>query len=260
MYSIPSSTPSTPHNAEISRRVSAAMADLARVPRNGRNDFAKYNYATADDVFDAVRPVLARHNLEVRMTEAESEVITYGEGKEQKRAIRLKYEIGFAGTQPETRTMFVMLRDAQSLQAAATYTLKYWLRTKLLLSTGETDDEMIQVQAGGSESSAPARAPANKSGKNAPALYEAPEWVVEKNLKIKLASKRYNDSGDWSSDWRWKSDKALFTLVAGKIQSDPKGLEIFKVNEAMLKKELPVPGFNRLKELVSATQRHQKSD
>lgn len=43
---------------KIAAKLAKVMAELARVPKNGRNDFHKYDYATAADVFGIVRTAL----------------------------------------------------------------------------------------------------------------------------------------------------------------------------------------------------------
>ena len=48
---------------ELATKIAAVMADIDDVPKNGRNDYHGYDYATDDDVMGAVRPVMAEHNL-----------------------------------------------------------------------------------------------------------------------------------------------------------------------------------------------------
>ena len=43
----------------IAERIAAVMAEVGRVERDARNAHANYDYASADAVYDAVRPLLA---------------------------------------------------------------------------------------------------------------------------------------------------------------------------------------------------------
>lgn len=45
------------------RKLSEVMALVSRVPKNGRNDFHKYDYVTEADILDAVRTAMAERRL-----------------------------------------------------------------------------------------------------------------------------------------------------------------------------------------------------
>ena len=47
-----------------------------KAPKNQRNDFGKYNYRSCEDIFEAVKPLLAKENLLLRMTD---ELVQVGE-------------------------------------------------------------------------------------------------------------------------------------------------------------------------------------
>ena len=120
---------------DLSERVAAAMAAIKSVSKTAFNEHNKYKYASADDIFDMVRPILAEHKLEICMDEISSEVIE----QNGKKYILLTYSIGFAGARPERRTFMLQIIGTQTFGAAMTYAVKYWLRSKLLISTGEAD-------------------------------------------------------------------------------------------------------------------------
>lgn len=130
----------------ISDRVCRVMIDLKTVPKNGYNAFAKYKYATADDVFTAVRTVMATHGLSVRCQEVEDSLNIKERGVEGKETMWMgvKFDLAFdlAGVgqeRPERRTIMVPVTGPQSFQASTTYAIKYWLRGRFLLDTGEED-------------------------------------------------------------------------------------------------------------------------
>ena len=129
-------------DAAIAARVAAAMAEVPDpIPRDSTNAFAKYDYASADAVFRAVRPVLAKHGLSVRQQEQSFELLE----REKSTQVKITYAISFesadgCGT-PDVRTQTDQMKGAQTLQAVATYALKYWLRSRLLLNTGDPDTD-----------------------------------------------------------------------------------------------------------------------
>ena len=47
-----------------------------KAPKNQRNDFGKYNYRSCEDIFEAVKPLLKKENLLLRMTD---ELVQIGE-------------------------------------------------------------------------------------------------------------------------------------------------------------------------------------
>ena len=129
-------------DAAIATRVAAAMAEVPDpIPRDSRNQYASYDYASADAVFRAVRPVLAKHGLSVRQQEQSFELLD----REKSTQVKVQYAISFecpegCGT-PDVRTQTDQMKGAQTLQAVATYALKYWLRSRLLLNTGDPDTD-----------------------------------------------------------------------------------------------------------------------
>lgn len=124
-------------------RVAAAMAEIKAVPKRGENKFAGYTYATADDVYDALRPILARHEITVSQRVHGIETIAH-RGVE----FLVLYVATFLDGDDIADPVPVPLNttgkkgvrlDAQAVQAALTYAEKYFLRGRFLVATGDPD-------------------------------------------------------------------------------------------------------------------------
>ena len=56
-------TPEPPPPRSLIRKLTEVMAAVGRVPKRGRNDFHKYDYATEADIVDAIRGELASRGV-----------------------------------------------------------------------------------------------------------------------------------------------------------------------------------------------------
>ena len=124
--------------ASINDRVAAVMSEIKKIPKNGRNQHSRYDYATADDVYATIRPILARHQLTIKH-ETSAPVVQEAVGG--KKACFIPIRVWFDGEAiPSTHTYIPLLfATPQGVQAAVTYGVKYWLRGRLLIDTGEED-------------------------------------------------------------------------------------------------------------------------
>lgn len=128
-------------------RVALKIPD--RIPKNGKVKYTtkagkniSYSYATADDVFDAVRIPLASEGLSIWQNELSFDLI------DNNKTVRAVYELGFSldGNRPPEggvvqRTIYDDYDGPQTSQKTATYTLKYWLRGVFQLPTGDLDSD-----------------------------------------------------------------------------------------------------------------------
>ena len=120
------------------------------VAKDLRNDHAGYEYASADAIYKHVRDPLLATGLLPYQTELSK--IWHERGS----AWWLEVEYGLAlttgGVPPahdglERVTVLVRVMGSQSLGAARTYALKYWLRGKLLLATGDQAEDLDAAPA-----------------------------------------------------------------------------------------------------------------
>ena len=78
---------SSAENITITERICRVKAEVTAVPKNGFNSHGQYSHATTDDVYHVLRPLLARHGLDFRVSIVRREMVGYGDGK-----FRLDYE------------------------------------------------------------------------------------------------------------------------------------------------------------------------
>ena len=142
-------TPDTTLSPEDIRDVAArnpvagvVLATPDPVEKDQTNEFADYQYASADAVYAHVRAEIAKLGLSVWQDEIAFEVV---EGEKNKSWLKITYELGFddKGEKPagplERRTILIQYTGVQTCQAAVTYGLKYWLKGKFQLPTGEQE-------------------------------------------------------------------------------------------------------------------------
>lgn len=120
----------------ITERVSKAKAKIEGVEKNEENKFAKYKYASVDDVYAATREALAENQLDIVMTEERTE-IKLDIGKSP--YLMATYKIGFVGEEQQQRTCCLPFTGAQTFEAAVSYVQKQWLRQRFQIPTGEKD-------------------------------------------------------------------------------------------------------------------------
>lgn len=56
-------TPTPNGRAALYRKIASVTAAVSRIPKNGRNTFHNYTYATESDITDGLRDLLAEHGL-----------------------------------------------------------------------------------------------------------------------------------------------------------------------------------------------------
>ena len=121
---------------------------MERSEKDALNAFHKYKYASADSVYAAVREDIAQQGLAPWQDELSLETFTATENDKGKGSplgggdVRdgVDPERGEADRDPASASRSSRTSpDPQSMGAIRTYALKYWLRGKLLISTGEGD-------------------------------------------------------------------------------------------------------------------------
>ncbi len=134
-----------PTKGELTKAVCAVMSELQRVAKGDENKHGGYKYASVDDMKDGLRPLLAKHGLEVRITESgwSIEQLTTKSGTQV--AARFVFDITLrhisgAQDEPERTTVLLPHTGAQTTGAAKSYALKEWLKGRFLVSTGEQDE------------------------------------------------------------------------------------------------------------------------
>lgn len=122
-------------------RVAAAMAEIRSLPHTERNDHFGYRFTPTAELYEHIRPVLAKHGV-IPLTREVSAELTGG-------TLKLVCEFALVGpddtpetTQWERRSMVSPgVKTIQQQAAARTYAMRYWLTGRLLISTGIEQDE-----------------------------------------------------------------------------------------------------------------------
>lgn len=130
----------------VSDRVCHAKAEVKAIPKNGYNPHGKYKHATVDDVYNALRPILAKHNLDLKLDIVEDELIerTSTDARGEARTVtwvRVKALIGFDGENPQGRPFAIPVTGPQTFETINSYLQKQYLRARLEIETGEYDEQ-----------------------------------------------------------------------------------------------------------------------
>jgi len=177
-------------------KVAKVMATIDHVPKNGRNDYHKYDYSTDDDVMQSVRPAMAEHNLIAlpSVKDRTIERVSTGkkEGDYQLHTI-LKLEITLIdGDSGQSKTMIWEgeAQDGQDkgLYKAMTSAIKYWALKTFLLSADtdvETHDAAAQQSSGRSSSTQnESRGPSDKQLNYARDLAKKDVWADNERKQL----------------------------------------------------------------------------
>ena len=134
--------------------ISAAMSQVAKVGKSGRNEHDKYNFASVDDFLAMVNPVCAANGLIIHMDEAGSETFARKGKFGDSTWMRARYHITLMHSSGQhlptvTRTVEVLSNGSQAFGSAQSYVLKQYLRGVLLIATGDKDDADLQATDNG---------------------------------------------------------------------------------------------------------------
>lgn len=146
-------TPAAPNLAAIpppartlAEKIAAVMGHLNRVPKNGRNAFHGYDYATEGDVADTVREALAAEGVACipSVEEFQTKEGTTAKGAPQVIAtVKVKYTIT-DGHEVLSAIFFGMAADNapgdKALYKALTGAHKYFMLKTFSISTGDDED------------------------------------------------------------------------------------------------------------------------
>ena len=131
-------------NITITERICRVKAEVTAVPKNGFNAHGQYSHATTDDVYHVLRPLLARHGLDFRVSIVRREMVGYGDGK-----FRLDYEFslrfeavdGQVEDESDTRYLSLPYTGPQTDETAMSYASKQYLRQRFQIETGDFESE-----------------------------------------------------------------------------------------------------------------------
>ena len=216
----------------LTQRIAAVKGNLEAVPKNATNHHGKYKYASVDDVYHAVRPLLAEAQIDLKIDLVDKQVAESAKGTQW---LHLTAEIWLEcpGEEERTQTRYLSLplTGPQTYEAAVSYLAKQFLRQRFCIETGEYDADDV----------APATEPVPQPS--------PPKWTLdEATMDLKC-------SGDPDSQ---AAKRALFAELRVIMTSDKWTPETAKraraIAEAnhLLIGSLPPVGMELIKELWNA--------
>ena len=153
-------TDTPPPVSEVVTAAAKAMAAIRKVGKEGRNQHDNYNFASIDDFLAMVNPICAESGLIFPMQEDGIEDFVR-KGKFGDNAwMRVRWQITVMHVSgqslpPVLRTVEVLRNGAQAYGSAQSYALKQFLRSFLLIPTGDKDDADLQPTDDGQIERAP---------------------------------------------------------------------------------------------------------
>ena len=223
--------------------ISQAIGAVANhVKRDQRNEYAKYDYASADAIYSHVREAIADQGLRVYQNEIESETMQVtGKNGSITQWVKVQYELALIRDQVmDTResallervTVMAQVTGAQTFAAIRTYALKYWLRGLFLLDTGDVREDIDSLEA---------NAPTDVKPKAKPKA-KATEGVWQFNTSDKTFAK----VGDFENSRA--SSASLFLCIQKELKKRPPGSERKELWEAVgtLAELIPEAGVKQL--------------
>ena len=209
----------------INDRITAVMGEMNNVPKDAFNAHGKYKYASADAVYDAVRPVLARHGLSVTYAMQPMEVFNVA----QKETTILPVIVWFEGEERRAVNRIPLtFLTAQGVQAAITYAVKYFLKTRLLLNTGDAD-----VDADAQDTTPPKPTPQPFRLNEVNEIETDTGQVISENMELTT------DQG-----------RKLFTFTMNIVKSHKEWRPILVGNRAALSALIPEAGREKIKSVI----------
>ena len=126
-----------------------AEAPVIHQDQEFKSNKVNYKYASAESVCKSMRPLLARHGLTINLDTyyyVDQMTVLNPDGREIIVYNRMmKVSIGLSDEPMTHITMPVVHNTPQGFQSAITFAVKYFLKSKFLLETGELDMETKNV-------------------------------------------------------------------------------------------------------------------
>jgi hypothetical protein len=169
---------------EIARAIGEVMTQIRSLKKGEWNDHGHYNFASIDDFLAAVGPLCSAAGLLVFQDEEAVDVFDRG-GKGWLKityAFTVGHVSGAVSSYPMRRTVFQAITGPQTTGSSQSYALKMFLRSLLMIPTGDRDDADYHKQqdmpaAQPTRQEPPAKAPKRPPAKPAPVVEQEPAEV-----------------------------------------------------------------------------------
>ncbi len=153
-FPVPPSQPLPAQGRPLARKLALVLADVHRVPKNGRNDFHRYDYVYEADLVDHIRDKLAEHGVAIFPSVADHSVEEMQDARNRTTyltTVTLDVTLidGESGDMLTTTWVGQGMDSAdKGYYKAYTGAIKYFLMKTFLISTGddpELDDDQPAV-------------------------------------------------------------------------------------------------------------------
>ncbi|MCY1042670.1 ERF family protein [Corallococcus sp. bb12-1] len=140
-------TPDDPRRRSLVRKLAEVMGEVERVPKSGRNDFHRYDYATEADIVSAVRKAMADRALMLIPSVVKTEWHEVERSKGGKdRLVTLTVQFTLHDGDSGEEKSFEVLGEGQDQGDKATYkaltgAVKYALLKLFLIPTGDDPED-----------------------------------------------------------------------------------------------------------------------
>lgn len=132
-------TTDTTTHKNIPGALCAIMGEMPTLEKTMKNKHGSYNYASVDDFLNAVRPLCAKHGIVIRQDEEESTV------SNDWLHVKFRYTVFHASGDAMDggiRSIAVNAKmGSQAYGSAQSYSLKQYLRSLLMIATGDQAEE-----------------------------------------------------------------------------------------------------------------------
>lgn len=159
--------------ASLIAALAKVMGEVGAVKKEGTNDFHRYKYATASDVFFGLQPLLAKHGVVIFQDEAHREFVADGN------AIAVTYEFTIAHSSGEVwphkqrHTGIAAARtskgsfDDKSVNKCHTAARKYFVLALFQIPTGDYPDPDADGEVPNTDKSRPQQTQQRQSSEKA---------------------------------------------------------------------------------------------
>lgn len=186
----------------IAEAVAHVMSKVTKLEHTETNTHGNYRYASVDDFYEMVRPLMAEAGLVIIPEELETSMVTTQSQSSTRSWLKIKYDftLNVGGQEWEYRPKRTAMADAtmgsQAFGAAASYAEKFFLRALFKVSTGEPDmdaEAQSQLPASAAQNSRQAQGMGREDRGRQP---QTGQRRQEPGTKTSAQAKR---DGDWEA-------------------------------------------------------------
>jgi len=196
--------------AQVIQAICAVQSTITSVPKTGRNDHGRYNFASADDIYAALSVKLAQAGLVIFPIELQPVETMKVENKEGKTSQWGRFRFGYVLACEDVtwfdprsaRSLFIQITGPQTFNAAESYCQKSFLRALFKLPTGDMDLDSLP-QSDSKPKSRKSSAQSKRDGTAAKwEQYKAQiRECTTRDQLMELKGAWMEETADWPNKW-----------------------------------------------------------